>query len=199
MGFKQCVLLAISTLFLVIETYSDDPHNMGFSSNSKDKVTSLSKPKLPIKKNENHTIVADAVFFKRFIDGLLVKFKMTDSESTFRKTKTQVTWNSNTVEAFKAYSKMDKNVTDVDRMTKLHNLETALDEMFKDVTLVDEDFILPHFHRPTHEILDPIMNNIFIVLPMIVCVVIGMALWKGIPFWKIFFFIFIISCGWEWR
>ena len=142
----------------------------------------------------------ESVFLQRHVTRLLSTFKLEDQSDITRtvKAKMLVSWDATAISSLIAFRQMKENVSEPNRMRILHDLDLALEVLLKDVTLGEDLFVQEHSSTKFYHFMLPVLENCFIVLPIVVTAIIGMALWRGIPFWKIFIFVFIISCGWEW-
>jgi len=210
-----CVLLLSA---LVLATDSDDwvdPNDMEFrntkttkrpSDIAESKDLSMISNALKLEESPKKITNPEAKFLQRHVARLLTAFKLKrtqilDYSRTPVKAKTVVVWDATSIASLITYDKLAKNETqNHKRITMLHAVEKAFEELFKDVTFFNEDRLESEsmteniFHSMTKSILD----NVWLTLPIVVTVIIGMALWRGTPLWKIFLFTFIISCGWEW-
>ena len=176
-------------LFTFVQgTNSDDwvdPNDMEFRktiktpseiTKSKDPSTVCNSPRLEDNPTMKKLTNPESKFLHRHVARLLAAFKLKNEQSLGYskipvKAKTVVTWDATSIASLIAYDKMAKNETHNSKLMKmLHDVEKALEELFKDVTFFNEDRLESEsmakniFHLMAKSILD----NVWITLPIVV-------------------------------
>ena len=180
-----CVLLLLTFVQATISNDWVDPNDMEFRKTTTTKTPSeITKSKdlssisngLKLEDNPKKITNPESKFLHRHVSRLLEAFKLKNEQSLGYskipvKAKTVVTWDATSIASLIAYDKMAKNETqNYILMTLLHDVEKALEELFKDVTFFNEDRLESESTAENifHSMAKSILDNVWITLPIIV-------------------------------
>ena len=180
-----CVLLLSA---LVLATDSDDwvdPNDMEFrntkttkrpSDIAESKDLSMISNALKLEESPKKITNPEAKFLQRHVARLLTAFKLKrkqilDYSRTPVKAKTVVVWDATSIASLITYDKLAKNETqNHKRITMLHAVEKAFEELFKDVTFFNEDRLESESMTGNifHSMAKSILDNVWLTLPIVV-------------------------------